>query len=62
MVAGFAAGGPAHHLVNDTDEDVVLLEIGDRLPGDGASYPEDDLVAEKRDGRWVFTHKDGAPY
>ena len=63
MCAGFKAGtGDAHHLVNDTEEDVVYLEIGDRALGDEGSYPDDDLRAEFRDGRWVFTHKDGRPY
>jgi uncharacterized cupin superfamily protein len=63
MCAGFRAGsGTAHHLVNETDRDVVYLEIGDRTPGDEASYPVDDLAAHLVDGRWVFTHKDGAPY
>ena len=63
MCAGFRGGtGDAHHLVNETDADVVYLEIGDRLPGDGASYPDDDLVAEAVDGKWRFVHKDGTPY
>lgn len=61
--AGFRAGtGNAHHLVNETDEDVVYLEIGDRTPGDAGSYPDDDLVAELVDGKWRFLHKDGTPY
>ncbi len=63
MCAGFKAGtGDAHHLVNETDEDVVYLEIGDRTPGDGASYPDDDIVAQSVDGKWRFAHKDGTPY
>lgn len=63
MCAGAAGGsGRAAHLVNDTDEDVTLLEIGDRMPGDSAQYPDDDLVAVFEDGRWCFTHKDGRPY
>ena len=46
MCAGFkAATGDGHHFVNETDQDVVLLEVGDRIPGDQASYPDDDLVA-----------------
>ena len=61
--AGFRGGsGDAHHLVNETDEDVVYLEVGDRLPGDGATYPDDDIVAEAVDGKWRFVHKDGTPY
>ena len=34
MCAGFPAGGTAHHLINETSEDVVILEIGDRSAGD----------------------------
>ena len=63
MCAGFKAGtGNAHHLVNNTSEMVVYLEIGDRTPGDQGSYPDDDLQAELKDGKWQFTHKDGTPY
>jgi uncharacterized cupin superfamily protein len=63
MCAGFKAGtGDGHHLVNETDEDVVYLEIGDRTSGDSANYPDDDLVAALVDGRWRFTRKDGTLY
>ncbi len=63
MCAGFRAGtGDAHHLVNETADDVVYLEIGDRTPGDGATYPDDDLKAFVVDGKWRFAHKDGTPY
>jgi uncharacterized cupin superfamily protein len=61
--AGFKAGtGDAHHLVNETDADVVYLEIGDRTPGDSATYPDDDLAVVMVDGAWRFSHKDGTPY
>ena len=60
---GFPAGGTAHHLVNTTDEYVVLLEVGDRSPGDTVSYPSDDLVAVLRpEGGWRFKRKDGTSY
>jgi len=63
MCAGFRAGsGDAHRLLNETDEPVVYLEVGDRMPGDEASYPDDDLVAKLVEGRWCFFHKDGSPY
>jgi len=63
MCAGFKAGsGDAHHLVNESKQDVVYLEIGDRTPGDSASYPDDDLLASGTAGNWHFTHKDGTPY
>ncbi len=63
MCAGFKAGtGNGHRLLNETSEDVVYLEIGDRTPGDEGSYPDDDLKALQQDGRWQFVHKDGTPY
>ena len=63
MAAGFPAGkADGHHLVNETDKPVVYLEVGDRTPGDGASYSEADMAARMIDGKWVFTHKDGSPY
>jgi uncharacterized cupin superfamily protein len=63
MCAGFKAGtGNGHHLVNDTSQEVVYLEVGDRTAGDEASYPDDDLRGQLRDGRWIFTRKDGTPY
>ncbi len=63
MCMGFPAGGDAHHLVNRTRQDVVILEIGDRTSGDAATYPRDDLQAVMGNGgKWQFTHKDGTPY
>jgi uncharacterized cupin superfamily protein len=63
MCAGFKGGtGDAHHLVNETAEDVVYLEIGDRRPGDAATYPDDDIAMVAVEGGWRFAHKDGTPY
>lgn len=63
MCAGFKAGtGNGHRLLNETDEEVLYLEVGDRTPGDEGSYPDDDLKAVMVDGRWAFTRKDGTPY
>jgi uncharacterized cupin superfamily protein len=63
MVAGFPAGGTAHHLENRTDRDCVILEIGDRTPGDTGHYPDDDLQAVLGpDGAWRFARKDGTPW
>ncbi len=63
MCAGMPAGsGEATCLVNETDEPVVYLEIGDRTAGDAVGYPDDDLAAKFENGRWVFTRKDGTPY
>lgn len=63
MCAGFKAGtGNGHRLINETAEEVVYLEIGDRTPGDEGSYPDDDLKALLVDGKWQFVGKDGTPY
>tara|TARA_R110002074_G_scaffold105660_2_gene228225 strand:+ start:525 stop:1010 length:486 start_codon:yes stop_codon:yes gene_type:complete len=63
MCAGFPPNGVAHHLVNRTDSDVFILEVGDRPVGDEGSYPNDDIEATMgEDGQWQFVHKDGTPY
>jgi uncharacterized cupin superfamily protein len=63
MCAGFKAGtGNGHRLVNETAEEVVYLEVGDRTPGDEGTYPDDDLKALLLEGKWKFVHKDGTPY
>lgn len=68
MPAGTCAGFPAgaadgHHFFNESDRDVLLLVVGDRAPGEVATYPDDDLVGRQLDdGSYVFTHKDGTPY
>jgi uncharacterized cupin superfamily protein len=61
--AGFKAGVPnAHAVVNRSQSDVVLLEIGTRAPSERAHYPGSDLKFE-RDGKNVrVTHRDGTPY
>lgn len=63
MCAGFKAGTRnAHSLINESQEDVVYLEIGDRTSGDEVIYPDDDLCAHFIDGVWRFSRKDGTPY
>ncbi len=63
MCAGFKAGsGNAHRLVNESADDVLYLEIGDRTAGDQVVYPDDDLQAAFVDNSFRFAHKDGTPY
>lgn len=63
MCAGFRSGtGNAHHLVNETNAEVVYLEIGDRTPGDSAVWPDDDLQVLEIDGKKRMAHRDGTPY
>ena len=40
----------------------MYLEIGDRTPGGGVVYPDDDVQLAIVDGKGRFTHKDGTPY
>jgi uncharacterized cupin superfamily protein len=63
MCMGFPAGtGNAHHLCNETEEDVLFLEIGDRAAGDEVTYPDDDLALVRVSGEVQYVHKDGTPY
>jgi uncharacterized cupin superfamily protein len=63
VCAGFPAGiGNASNLINETSDDVLYLDIGDRTPGDEVVYPDDDLQHRLVDGQWRFTRKDGTPY
>jgi uncharacterized cupin superfamily protein len=49
-------------LVNNTNDEVVYLEMGDRTPGDAVTYPDDDIQAILVAGKWEFVHKDGTTY
>jgi len=61
--AGFPGGIPdGHHLVNRTNAPATFLEVGDRLPGDGAEYPDHDLRVRATAAGWKYQHKDGSPY
>lgn len=47
--AGFKAGDPdGHCLQNHSDRDVLVLEIGTRVPGDAAHYSDVDMYAPPR--------------
>ena len=60
----FPAGtGDGHHFLNLSDRDASFLVVGDRTPGDEASYPDIDLkFMAGPDGAAMFTHKDGTPH
>ncbi len=61
--AGFAGGvADGHQLVNRTSAPATYLEVGDRLPGDGAEYPDYDLRVRATGAGWKYVHKDGRPY
>jgi uncharacterized cupin superfamily protein len=61
--AGFKAGVPnGHCLVNRSDRDAVILEVGTRAPTERGHYPGEDLVAEKTATGFRYTHISGEPY
>jgi uncharacterized cupin superfamily protein len=63
MCAGFPGGKPdGHHLTNRTSKPATFLEVGDRLPGDGAEYPGLDLRVRMTPKGWRYEHMDGRPY
>ena len=63
MCAGFPAGkADGHCLVNRTQRDAVYLEVGDRLPEDSVTYPDDDIAGQATPQGRQFTHKDGTSY
>ncbi len=57
--AGVANG---HHLVNRSTRDAVLLEIGTRSPHERVVYSDVDLMGEKTEQGYRFSHKSGKPY
>lgn len=63
MCAGFPAdSGNGHHLVNDSEEPVVYLEVGGRREGDDVDYPDIDMQIRGRGKGGEFEHKDGTRY
>ena len=61
--AGFKANTPnGHHVINRSQRDAVILEIGTRSKQETARYPDVDLVAVRDDKGMRYTHKNGEPY
>ncbi len=57
--AGFKAGAPdGHHLINRSDREAKVLEVGGRLPAlDRTVYSDIDMVAEPDED--VYRRRDG---
>jgi uncharacterized cupin superfamily protein len=62
--AGWKANaGNGHCLVNRTDHDAVLLEVGTRIPRESVTYSDIDKRLERDDKGVVgYFHKTGEPY
>ena len=48
-----------HHFQNRSASDAVIMEIGTRVKGDEAFYPDIDLKTVPGQG---YAHRDGSPY
>ena len=63
MCAGYPAGTrDAHHFVNRSTEPAQYLEVGSRIEGDVAFYPDDDLMWVEAENGTLAAHKDGTRY
>ena len=61
--AAFKAGvRNGHHLVNRSDRDALLLEIGTRDPNDRGEYSDVDMIFVREEGRDRFLRRDGSPF
>jgi uncharacterized cupin superfamily protein len=61
--AGFKANVPnGHHLINRTNRDALMLEVGSRAPRERAHYPDVDLSYEVEGQQIRILHKSGEPY
>ena len=61
--AGFKANvDNGHCIVNRTDREVLLLEVGTRAKAERSHYPDVDLKFERDDGVVRVLHKSGEPY
>ena len=65
--AGDAAGFKAndrngHHLQNRSSAEATYLEMGTRIAGDAATYPDVDLLSPPHQKPAIYTHRDGTPH
>ena len=63
MCAGYPGGKrDAHHFINRSAAPATYLEIGNRIEGDNAFYPDDDLMWGEDENGVYAAHKDGRRY
>jgi uncharacterized cupin superfamily protein len=57
--AGAANG---HCLVNRSDRDAVLIEVGTRAKAERVAYPDIDMLAQRDENGQRYIRKNGEPY
>jgi uncharacterized cupin superfamily protein len=61
--AGFKAGDSnGHCLQNRSAAEARVLEVGSRVAGNAAHYPDIDMVAPAGGKPAIYTRRDGTPY
>jgi uncharacterized cupin superfamily protein len=61
--ATFKAGvADGHHIVNRSDRDALILEVGSRIANERAEYSDIDMQVVVENGKSRYLHKDGTPY
>ena len=61
--AGWKAGvADGHCLINRSNRDAVLLEVGTRAKAERAHYSDIDMQVTRDDQGFRYTHKNGEPY
>ena len=61
--AGWKAGAPnGHCLVNRSDRDALILEVGSRASSENAIYSDIDMQVVREGTTSRYLHKNGEPY
>jgi uncharacterized cupin superfamily protein len=61
--AGWKAGvANGHCLINRSNRDAVILEVGTRAPAEKVTYPDIDMLYERDAAGRRYTRKSGEPY
>jgi uncharacterized cupin superfamily protein len=61
--AGWKAGvANGHCLINRSNRDAVILEVGTRAPAEKVTYSDIDMLYERDDAGRRYTRKSGEPY
>jgi len=61
--SGFPGGKrDGHHMINRSAQPAQYLEVGSRIPGEVAGYPDDDITLAMTVDGMKYLHKGGSVY